>query len=56
MLTAHLHPGPRLRMSGAVPPLSLQSFMVCTGELYVLPIMAVWSIMTDGHFGLIKKL
>jgi hypothetical protein len=30
--------------------------MVLTGELYVLPFMAVLSIMTDGHFGLIKKI
>ena len=33
-LATHLHVMLSLRMSGAIPPVPLYVFMVCTGELY----------------------
>jgi len=45
-LTAHLHPVPRLRMCGAIPPLKLYACTVCTRTTFLY----LWhSRLSDQH-------
>ena len=38
-LITQIHPAPRLRISGDIPPLSLSAFMAWTGMLSFLPVI-----------------